>query len=473
MEVEPEIRPHGIAPAAGATTTLRRALVVAGERFATPQDQIDCADLLLAAGFADAARLLYELALIRAGFSDRLLLDQQAVRERTRLWSAMPKSELPSIVSGSSSMIDWAVDELRYLIALQGQEALPPLRSADSISLEARDPPEDVPDGQIVPDLDGASFGMLSTRLYRCLLEGAADPLVAVFDEIWLTIVEQPEYVLAAHFNAAITDLAAMVSANGLRRFLRSSEALCRPPFGSARLFAAAARLELRGLGPYFSNVPRLIRTSRDLFGLLSLAGVQTRSDADETLERWSVMLSPYLDTHDRVGLADDFGDLGLMRGLRGLLENAMLNPSRDDYLYWAIRDSALDNGAMQLAIAAQQHIVAISGKKKSSELTVLAEILASIGVTGAAEEMLQKALAIAPHDRTAAARLDALREDRFEAYRVDRGFGSSKHRSALRMRNRNARGAAKYGSEAERDEVTRVELDRVESEGIPIGLIW
>ena len=436
-ETAPTITDRSHAPSAGATSTLRRALVVAGDRFATPQDQMDTAELLRATGFADAARILYELAFIRAGFSRRRCDEQRAIAERTGLWPDFAVI-VPASATAAPFAIDRAVADLERLMAVP----LNPATSALPSALTDAVPSDDVRADRSVPDLDGTAFGALSNQLYRHLALDDADALAGVLERVRTTIVEQPEYALAAHFNADVLDLAAMVAFNGLRRFFRVNFALGWAPFGSARLFAAAARIEEGGLGPYFGNVACLIRTSRDVLGLLDLAGLCARPNYRESLERWCVLLATHLDLHDRVGLVDDLGDLGMMRGLAGLFEDARRNPDRDPYLFWAIRDAALDNGDTALGIATQRQIAALSDRN-AGELVVLAEILAGTDDVQGAEDALTKAIAVAPHDRAAQVRLEALRENRFEAYRAARGFGSSKHRSAMRLRNRAERVAA------------------------------
>jgi hypothetical protein len=424
-------------PSVGATSTLRRALVVAGDRFATPQDQMDCAELLLSTGFPDAARILYEMVFIRTGFSSRSVDMQRAIVRRTGLWQDLHHAD-PLPVDTGIFVIDRAVADLKRLMAIP----LDPDASRLPIGPD-RDILMDVPQpGVRRPDLDGAAFGEILTLLYGLLARGDGPALADIMDMARERIVVPPEYALAAHFNADIVDLAAMVAFNALRRFLRANHALAWAPFGSPALFAAAARIEEGGLGPYLTNMPCLIRNSRDILGLLDLAGLQVAGPQREPLERWCVLLAAHLSSGDQVALADDLGDLGLLRALCGLLDAARRNPDRRSYLLWAIRDAALDHGNSALAIAAQTAIVAISNRK-SGELVVLAEILATGDAADAAEEALVKAVAAAPHDRAAAARLAALRENRFEAYRAARGFGSSRHRSALRMRNRPDRALA------------------------------
>ena len=227
-------------------------------------------------------------------------------------------------------------------------------------------------------------------------------------------------------------DLAAAVAFNALQEFFLLNHDLCWAPFGSPALFTAAARLEDGALGPYFTNARNLIRSSRDLFGLVQRAG----GGGGAGLERWLVVLATHLDHDSRVALVDEAGDRGLTMVLRGLLAATRRTPDRGSYLFWAIRDAALDLGEIALAAEAQASITGLS-YNRATEWVVLAEVLGTGGAIVPAETALIEALRLSPLDVFARERLDALRDGGFEPYHVHHGFGSPPWRIALRARHR------------------------------------
>ena len=69
--------------------------------------------------------------------------------------------------------------------------------------------------------------------------------------------------------------LAEVIALTSLRRFLQAASDLLYTPLGSTRLFHATCRLDVAGVGPYFSNIGQIVRRSADMF---ELGGHSSRS---------------------------------------------------------------------------------------------------------------------------------------------------------------------------------------------------
>lgn len=419
----------------GATAILRQTLALIGAEGALMHEQIDCADLALATGHADAARLLYGAAFLRGGFSRLPLRAQARIAARTGLWNATAWDSRPATVAAGDFTLDRTLRALGDFIAQESDPAPGrELTQAESLAQVAL--PLPIPLDPLAAEPlrvpDAAAVADLVTRLCEALRRDDVGAVAAALDRVAAEILAPTPLVISDHVAGPVLDIAAAVAVEALREFFLLNHDLCWPPFGSAALFTAAARLEDGGLGPYFSNARNLVRASRDLFGLVQRAGGGTRA----RLERWLVVLATHLDHDSRVALADEAGDRGLTIVLRGLLAATRRTPGRGTYLFWAIRDAALDNGDIALAADAQASITRLS-HGLGTEWVVLAEILGTGGADQAAETALIEALRRSRRDEQALERLDALREGRFEPYHALHGFGSPPWRIALRARNR------------------------------------
>jgi hypothetical protein len=230
--------------------------------------------------------------------------------------------------------------------------------------------------------------------------------------------------------------MAASLAFNGLRSFLASNYDLAYAPFGSPELFHAAARLSDAGLGSYLTNTPRLIRRSRDIFGMTQLAaGKQADGTiARDLLERWSVLFSQHFPNSLLHELLEELGDLGLMRAVWAIYARILRcsDRSRDPGPLWCIRDIGLDNNDVPLALAAQRTIVH-SRPNSSIEWIVLGEIEATYGDPNKAMAAFGRGLSIEPDHQGARERLKALQFGTFEQFAITGGFGTSDRRKLVR----------------------------------------
>lgn len=416
----------------GVMAILRQTLARSGADGARMHDQIDCADLALEVGHPDVARLLYEVAFLRGGFAPGAVRAQARIAARTRLWDAADWGRHAAIAPRTGFSLERTVRTLVDLMALDGDPPPPVGEPSPADALAAELPLPGPPAAEVPAPLDARAVAALSSRLCEALRGGDVVAVADALDRIAADVLDRPPFLIGDFAAAPVFDLAAAVAFNALRAFFLLNHDLCWAPFGSPAVFAAAARLEDGGLGPYLTNVRNLIRSSRDLFGLIQRAGGGERA----RLERWLVVLATHLDHDSRVALADEAGDRGLTTVLQGLLTATRRTPDRGTYPFWAIRDAALDLGEIALAAEAQAAITGLS-YNRGTEWVVLAEILGTGGGAPHAETALIEALRLSPIDLPALERLDALREGRFEQYHVLHGFGTPPWRIALRTRSR------------------------------------
>ena len=446
--------PTAMSPAATAPL-LRQSLVRAGRTGAAIQDMIDAAELQLAFGHRDAARLLYEVAFLQSGFSPDRIGWQHEAGTRTGLWGAAspapPAPAPPAAASPAAPGIDRAVAELAALLTLSA--GLPPLPSGDAarahadraMALPAADPART--DGArardvapVVRDTETMGFGAELYERLRAPLDAAAErALTVLLERMRARLLDAGPVRVVDHVAADVADLPGIVACDKLRDFLLANHDLAYPPCGSAALFHASARLHDTGLGPYLAHAAHIARDNRDIFGLVGLAaaaaglGQAAAADADH-VARWSVLLSIHLDAAARFALVDDLGDLGFLSALWRLLEGYIRAPDGDverDMLA-RIRDAGLDHGDHALAAAAQ-HILALRRPADHAGWTVLGEIQASGGDYARAERSILTALALAPGDPAAEDRLRAIQVRQFDAFAVHYGLLSSNRRRQIR----------------------------------------
>lgn len=460
-----ERRPASIRPLAatgGAASIMSRAIAAHGAPDATTQDQIDSADTAFALGYPEVARLLYDAAFLRAGFSRSSLRSWASIAERTGLWPDAAMS-LPALLPTTGFAVDVALAQLRDLMA--GEAELPPLALPDPgpATLEtlklplpstAVEQPEHALAAPTVVDLlatlcdalrrdDVAALAEVLEQVRSEVLEPSGSdvadrPVGSILDLAALAV--PPGADVADCLVRSVFDQAASAVLDQMRAFFLLHHDLCWAPFGSPALFAAAAKLDEAALGPYFTSVGRLLRSPKDLFGLIDLAGRDMAASASR-LQRWPVLLAIHLDHDTRVLVADEMGDRGLTSALSGLLGATRRSPARGTYLFWAIRDAALDNGEVALAAAAQTGIVGLT-VTEAREWIVLAEILGTGGAFVAARTAITEARKLDPYDDIARERMEALQTGEFERFHVLSGFSSPPWRVALRARHRPTRQA-------------------------------
>jgi hypothetical protein len=110
----------------------RRALLRCSRESAKPQDQIEAAELLRLMGFDRAARLIYDIVFLQAGFSPFQRRIRAEIGVRTGLWAPT----LPSTSTGPAvHPIDLAVDSLADLMAANAPTVTPP-RARQAFAME-------------------------------------------------------------------------------------------------------------------------------------------------------------------------------------------------------------------------------------------------------------------------------------------------------------------------------------------------
>ena len=418
--------------AGGAETMLRIALVRLADERATIQDCLDIADLAHELGRAEVARMLFAVAFLRRGFDPASVREQRRITAETGLADVArwPQDDRGGTASGVGIAV--ALEELGRLMALDLPRLEPPTIVPPSAT-EVTPPALNLVELD-VPTFERGAVLALAEQLCDALRNSDVPALERLLDQAGDHVASLAPIPLTGFMGDPLEQLAAALTLDQLRRFFLRHHDLCWAPFGAAGLLAATARLRPGALGPYLAAVQHLIRTPRDLFGLVEKVGGARRRD---DVERWIVLLSTHLDDDTRVLVTDELGDRGMIGALAGMLRQAMRGGDAASYFPRAIRDAALDLGEIALAARAQAFI-AQGDRTNVDEWVMLGEILGSAGLDQAAEVALIHACRIAPADDEATpARLAALRERRFDAYRVLAGFASPPWRVALRARYR------------------------------------
>ncbi len=419
----------------GGAAILRPAVVACCQLAASVQDQIDCAELALALGETEVARLLFDLAFLRRGFSHSALGSWDAIAARTGLWTR--DTPPPTARPTGDFALGVALEELRVLIA--AHPISPALRGdADSDHIGAVQPQprmlllNNAVQERIVDAL--TTFGLVG-RLCAALRQGDVSALAGALEQVRESLLDEPEQGTAI-VGQTLLQLAAAAAAEQLRDFFRIHHMLCWGPFGEPALFLAAARAEEGALGPYFSGVGRLIRTPKDLFGLIALAAEEAAAGRRLRLERWLALLATHLDAQMSVALVDEIGDRGLIVALGGMLEAALRRHDKDIALFSAIRDAALDLGTPAIAARAQAAIARMSVNDVLAWV-LLADALATEGSHDAARAAIAQVLKLSPVDQLAQQRVAALDAGQYEPFHLLMGLRSSSRQIALRARYR------------------------------------
>lgn len=406
---------------------------------ASQQDQIDCAELLLAAGHADAANLLRHAMSLPLGFAQQPGRDGAAGSAPSDAASGQAAPPTPG------STVDIAISQLRQVLAsTQGAKPLPRhgRDAAADMRLYARADGE-AGEGRALPlraaldELPGLC-GRLRTALRRPFDAQVREELDAVLARLRTDVLDRPAFDARQNVDAELSVLGAGIAFGRLRSFLARISDLAYGPFGSAEVFHAAARLDAAGLGPWFVNAPHVARRARDIFGLLQLASGKEPDGKldDEFLERWAFLLSQHMSGTLLHDLVDELADLGLLRAIWGIFARTARRPppGSDPDVLRCIRDAGLDHGDLELALRAQR-LLARSNPNTSAEWIALGEVEATAGNRGEAEDALAFGLDLDPGNKHGRARLDALRAGSFDAVRVHGGFGSSPSRTLVRRR--------------------------------------
>ncbi len=410
-----------------ADVEIRRALLRAGLDGAPLQDDMDCAEVAFTCGRREMARMLYGLVFLRVGFSATGLAFQRDVGARTGLWgemSAEPRRPLP-MASGFS--VDLAIIELRGLMALK---AAAPMPAEVSWSLAG-----DSQARRIDPPMEttlASSVGRVSASLQDVPQLEANGSLPEVLRDLADELESLPPVRLEACVGESLERLAMTHAVMGLRRFLLETRDLIDATGPCVPLFQEAGRLDPSVLGPYFANLRLIIRSARDIFGLIELASGGKLTNRE--VQGWCVLLSGRLPVAEMLSFIEELGDRGMTETLRAVLIRASKQAPTPQWreVLWRIRDCCLDIG--ELAVAADaQHLIALRDPLNAVEWTILGDIRGSLEDRTAAEGAFGRCLLLNPHDETPRHRITALRSGSFDAFKVYGGYTTSPARRRLR----------------------------------------
>ena len=379
-------------PAADPDVALLRALLRAGQAKPQPQDLIDSAELCLHTGRRELASALYGVAGLSLGFTGVFLRHLCRINERERLWSALPSADDQP---GGGFSVDIAVETLRRLMPLCG--TLPPPGDLDELSPDT---------GPTYRDRDLAQSPLVARAAssLREVVPAAADArLAGLIQDLSVGLATLAPLRVEAHVGLDAAALAGLVAVEWLRVFAARTRPLLHVASPDAQ--AEVARLRMDALGPFFSNVPRLIRDVRDIFALID-AAADGRADQD-TATTWAVLLCAHLSAELLAAFTSELGDRAMVTALDHILMMvARLGEAAEYYpVAMSIRDSCLDVDAFHVAEKAQRLIVAWR-PLDAHEWRRLGEIRGLGGDGEGVGEALERAAALNPGDPLIAARL-------------------------------------------------------------------
>lgn len=368
---------------------LRRSILQLTRDSTMTQDYFDLADLAEAIAAPHVAAVARNSGFLQQGFA-----------------------EGPAAEGEPLGPIERAVTELRTLMDRAGEGlTAEPAERADTISACA--------------DL---------VRLFRASLDEPAEHELSGLLAAWHDLVEAPPVDPRAQVDADLDTLLSAFATRELQSFLQRNRSLAYAPYGSARLLHRSARLGLGGLGPFLMTVRNLIRSGRDILGLITLAA---GDDAPSAIDAWTVPLATYLHEHQAAELVDELADLGLLVALRGLLATVVDRRDRMA-LIRHLRDAAMDLGDDLLAWSAQHALLQLE-PLNMIEWRCLGDMLASGGDPEGAAEAFNHALRLAPDDSENRAHLAALQAGDFSRYSLIGGFGTPRPRQLIRFARRAA----------------------------------
>ena len=202
-------------------------------------DLLNCAELLLGTGEAEAARLLYDAAFLQSGFSPQCLQAQAGIAARTKLWGEV------SWAAANVGALPRESQSREHLWArLSALAALVP-ETTDHLTPHAT---AAVPDDAELPHL----CSQLCAALRQPASEAVLSEVGALLAALRACVLAKAPYTAAEEVAAEPARLAQRLAANALRGFMMSRLPLIVLPAGSLALFHAAARFDSAGLGPYF-----------------------------------------------------------------------------------------------------------------------------------------------------------------------------------------------------------------------------
>ena len=409
-----------LAPPLGMSTEhqLRRSLLRATRSDALLQDQIDCALLARACGYEDEARALLMLVFLQQGYAPEAQASRLDLIQRTGLWpSAIHPEEMPQ--TAASFPVTLALEELRSILRREPADEAPPqqqpvviptLRSAFSEPSPVRK--------KAVLRLAEALTGRLANAAPFPPANEAASLLHGARELLDLQPVAIEEFL-----GEADHALASIAGLELLRRFVVRIAPLLDLEQES---LIPILGLSTSALGPYFTNIPHVIRNARDLFALIEAAADHPPSQA--FIERWTLLLSLHLQRKLMIELLDEYGDRGMVHALSILLQRSTAsdpgNPPKD--MVWTIRDAFLDMGELQLGGQAQE-LIAYWSPRDPLEWELLSDIRSAADDRDGARDALSYALTLDPNRPAARQRVALLEAG--ERAKVFGGFGSAARR--------------------------------------------
>ena len=258
----------------------KRARIPRRDRVPCVQDQIDWAGLCLAKQERGLAKMLYQVAFVRQGFSAQLQAEQAIHAALAGLVQA-PGPPIRAVKGAGT--IEIAVSDLRKLAhTLSGQIAqrlkTPTEPSPNTLphaaTLAHRAATADLPS-----DL-AAMIEQLYQFLHRPNSPAQTEKAEALITQLQIANRQVPDFDYRPFHAAPLPELVAAMAFSGLQDFINQNQDLVSPPFGSAETLNALARLDSFGLGPYLGNVQRLARKSRDIFELAKSLFQQAKRSA-------------------------------------------------------------------------------------------------------------------------------------------------------------------------------------------------
>jgi hypothetical protein len=326
------------------------------------QDILDLAELALAAGERESALLLFGVAALERGLSSEALRWQAALAERTGLWRGPAVGDEPV---APLPMVETGLSELRRVLA-----ATPPLRVSSRQALQAE-------------SLSLAGYARVSSDLrsvLSALLQAGADADIAALSQLMSDLARWTLPREVRRIDGDPAAMATVVAYDRVRQLARRLEELATLGWDDA--LAQTIRFGWRGLGPYLSNVIRLVRDGRDLPAFIRVASIEPLG-VDEELA-WLIALTIQAPPYAARQIVQVVHSRGGSGSLQSLISRAQDLHTRD--WAWAARDTALSAGDVDAAVAAQRALTLVS-PGDSSEWIILGDMLGLSGdLTGARE---------------------------------------------------------------------------------------
>lgn len=366
---------------------LRRALLQVARPISTTQDRLDLAELAEEVGRTDIAEVARLAASLRQG--------------------------CPEATEGkeASHAIERAVSELKSLMA------------------PAPTPPPIV----VAPAHDPIAACRSLAALLAAPLDADGEAALAGLLAGWRDLATMPD-ASETRVDADLPTLLSGFARRELLDFLRRNHDLAYGTCGSARLLHRTARLGQGALGPYLTQIGNVVRSGRDILGLITLAA---GDDALAEIDTWVVPLATHLRAEDAAELVDELADLGLLRAVANLLDAAVSRTDRGALLP-RLRDALLDLGERTTALRAQRRLVELT-PLDAAEWCRLGDLLASENETDEAAAAFDHAFRIAPTDDKIAAHRAAWRNGTFDEFVVTQGFATPRMRQLTRLTRRAA----------------------------------